>query len=129
MRFPRLSVDHSPGGCWTWTGRTDAQGYGRAEINDETWLAHRLSYSFFVGKIPPGVVLDHTCRNTSCVNPWHLEEVTPVENTRRGAGQVAYCKNNHPLIGDNLRYRKDTGTRVCRACVREASRRRRLNLR
>jgi hypothetical protein len=45
--------------------------------------AHRHVYEQLRGPIPPGAVLDHTCEVTDCVNPWHLDVVTPNENTRR----------------------------------------------
>lgn len=35
-------------------------------------------------KIAPGMHIDHKCRNPRCVNPAHLEPVTPSENMRRG---------------------------------------------
>jgi hypothetical protein len=35
------------------------------------------------GRVPVGKQLDHLCRVVECVNPDHLEPVTPVENVRR----------------------------------------------
>jgi HNH endonuclease len=82
-----------------------------------------------VGPIPAGYVLDHLCRNRPCVNPFHLELVVPYVNQERSfEAQKEYCKNGHPLSGDNVRERVGTGWRVCRTCVREASKRRRRRL-
>lgn len=70
--------------CWFWTGHTEG-GYARASINGHRNVyIHRLSYECFVGEIPEGLVLDHLCRNRSCVNPDHLEPVSLEENIRRG---------------------------------------------
>jgi hypothetical protein len=46
-------------------------------------LIHRKHYEQFKGPIPDGLEIDHTCRNTRCVNPEHLEAVTHAENLRR----------------------------------------------
>jgi hypothetical protein len=76
----------SPSGCWLWTGSLSDEGYPTS-INwkGRSSLAHRTFYLRLKGPIPDGYQLDHLCRERRCVNPDHLEPVTPVENTRRSA--------------------------------------------
>ena len=60
--------------------------YGRFDLGKgQKALAHRWAYELMVGKIPPGMELDHKCLETGCVNPEHMEVVTPTENKRREA--------------------------------------------
>lgn len=72
--------------CWIWTDapRNRLNPYGRIKISGKVRPIHRVVYKLFVDDIPKGLVLDHLCRNTMCVNPKHLEPVTIAENTRRG---------------------------------------------
>lgn len=89
-------------GCWIWHGTRCPRGYGRVVRGSRNCAAYRLAYEELVGPIPPGLVLDHLCRNTSCVRPDHLEAVTDGENTRR-ANLKWHCKRGHELSVENRR--------------------------
>lgn len=92
--------------------------------------AHRWAYEHFVGPIADGLVLDHLCRNTSCVNPRHLEPVTQQENVLRGSAPAAinaaksHCVNGHEFTAENT-YLRPNGWRICRICRALADRKRR----
>lgn len=86
------------------------------------YLAHRYAWEESNGPIEPGKVLDHLCRNRSCVRLDHLEVVDPYVNFERGQSFAAlalaktHCLRGHPLSGENLRRSKNRRERVCRAC-------------
>lgn len=105
--------------CWLWTAWNNGTGYGLFKLDYKTSvLAHRLSYEMAKGKIPKGLVIDHLCSTTLCVNPSHLEAVTQKVNIRRGKNArraQTHCKYGHELYGINLYVRKD-GKRACKAC-------------
>lgn len=108
-------------GCWLWTGDYHDKGYGQLEKSVRPRRAHRFAYEAFVGSIPEGFVLDHKCRVRCCVNPEHLEAVTPQENTRRGAaarnGSLTHCARGHELVPENLRVDElRRGRRSCKRC-------------
>lgn len=65
--------------CWIWTGGRYPTGYGRWGRD----YAHRCAYAIYVGPIPAGMTIDHTCFVKPCVNPLHLELVTKRENIQR----------------------------------------------
>lgn len=45
---------------------------------------YRPAWEAVNGPVPPGLVLDHLCRDRRCRRPDHLEAVTEEENIRRG---------------------------------------------
>ncbi|PZE31781.1 HNH endonuclease signature motif containing protein [Curtobacterium sp. MCLR17_042] len=114
-------IEATPFGCWQWTGRIDRYGYGAIKVDRAPRPAHRVSFEAFVGPIAEGMQLDHLCRNRSCVNPDHLEQVDTKTNTRRGVRpNRLLCPNGHPRTPDNL-YVDPSGARSCRTCHRGAA--------
>lgn len=119
--------DYAPklGPCWIWRGKTKSDGsYGVFSLGDDRRRrVHILAYTWANGPVPDGLVLDHLCRVTLCVNPAHLEPVTRRENTLRGVNPPAtnaaktHCLRGHPFSGDNV-YIGANGGRYCRECNR-----------
>jgi hypothetical protein len=112
------------GRCWVWTSARNSGGYGVFQVGRSTTLnAHRVAFELWHGALPPrGMVLDHLCRVRHCVNPAHLEPVTPRENVLRGATIVASnarktaCPKGHPYDHVNV-----DGARCCRRCRARAA--------
>lgn len=67
--------------CWEWCGQIASTGYGRIRFGQLHTFAHRVSYSFFFGKIPRGLCVLHKCDNPRCVRPDHLFLGTKKDNT------------------------------------------------
>lgn len=119
------------GNCWLWTGCLNNMGYGqltrRSAGESSRHLAHRFAYQELVGVIPEGMVLDHLCKVSACVNPSHLEPVTQAENIRRGNACRAtktHCANGHEWADGNvyLFQRRGGIEKQCRTCRNQASR-------
>lgn len=126
--------------CWLWLGHLDKGGYGQfAYKRSSNCLAHRWAYQSLVGPIgdlPNGrpAPLDHLCRVRSCVNPAHLEIVTPRENLLRGVSaqalnaQKTHCVHGHAFTEANT-YRYDHNRRRgCKTCRKMANARYRQKL-
>lgn len=119
------------GGCWEWQGARDPNGYGRfGDENRKSVLAHRWSYGYFKGPIPWGLHVDHLCFTPSCVNPMHLEAVTPLVNTRRAFAAhrraeswSLFCSHGHRRTRDTVRL-DPRGSVHCKVCDKENSRKR-----
>lgn len=112
-----------PNGCWT-IGAYAETNYSWIMLEDGTQqLGHRFAYEFLIGPIPEGLQLDHLCRRPHCVNPDHLEPVTPRENYLRGISPAAVnatkmeCRRGHPFDEQNTYVYR--GRRHCKACQRE----------
>jgi len=111
-------------------GSKNKAGYGKTRLGyraDGTLkdaLAHRASYQVFVGEIPPGLTIDHLCKQPSCINPEHLEAVTMRENLLRGDTFQARnaAKKCCPKCQGPFTQRIGRSGRYCKPCRYEAIR-------
>jgi hypothetical protein len=77
-------------GCWRYLGGPFNTPYGHLTLNGKLMTAHRFYYLHYKGEIGEGNQVDHLCMNKRCVNPDHLDAVSPRENVRR-AHRATHC--------------------------------------
>lgn len=90
-RFNYYTPNRPENDCWLWNGPVlSKKGYNRDYGliyigDDKQMLAHRWSFEHFNGPIPEGLVIDHLCCISLCVNPDDLDAVTQEVNVQRGS--------------------------------------------
>jgi 5-methylcytosine-specific restriction endonuclease McrA len=113
--------------CWVWEG-SRREGYSQMHSAGRPVAAHKWAYERFIGPVPAGLQLYHSCLNRGCVNPYHLEPLPPREITKRGKTPElsrarnltkTHCPKGHPYSGDNLVTRKSGKNRQCSQCRRD----------
>lgn len=72
-------IDFTTNDCQEWLGQRKANGYGVFNWG-APMLAHRAAWALFIGAIPAGMVVMHTCDNPPCVRLGHLRLGRQAEN-------------------------------------------------
>ena len=97
--------------CWPWIGLITESGYGRTQIGDRSYYAHRVIYNL----MRPGEIelssprnkkttgfLMHLCDNRICCNPAHLKVANLAENNKdcrdKGRRQMPKGENHHRSV-------------------------------
>lgn len=97
-----------------------SDGYVQVMIFGGSIKAHRLAYLAFKGAIFEADI-DHLCRNPTCFNPDHLQQVSHYENLARGNTNVRpysqriECSEGHEFTPANS-WISPRGKRFCVAC-------------
>ena len=70
-------------GCWEYTGqKRNSDGYGELSVGGHKEMTHRVAFRLYIGSIPPGYYVCHSCDNPSCFNPEHLFLGSAADNAR-----------------------------------------------
>jgi len=77
--------------CWEYLGPRSPKNYGLFPYNRLTWKVHRFAYVFFIGPIPSGTEVCHTCDNPPCANPLHLFAASHARNMQDASEKCRLC--------------------------------------
>lgn len=127
-------VHHESGSdCWWFTKGTTRpkipEDYRVFWLNRKQVQAHRFAYELWIGDIPEGLYVLHSCDTPPCVNPDHLRAGSVQDNVDdkmergrwKGNGwqDKTHCPQGHEYTEDNVYLYQNR--RYCRACHHQYS--------
>lgn len=122
----RFRVAEGPGTCLTSMYSTGSHGYAQVGWTEDgkrtVTLVHLVVWVARRGPIPPGMTVDHKCKNRRCINTRHLRLLTNLENARRTNGRdwpLGQCAQGH-LDADHWVPARGRSKGHCGLCKKEA---------
>ena len=102
--------------CLLWAGGCYEQGYGYANVEEVPGerYAHRVAFSLFIGKIPEGLCVCHTCDVRNCVNFGHFFLGTRGDNIRDMFAKKRWGKRSMPGVSHPMAKLSDDDIREIR---------------
>jgi len=122
-RFWTKVQAHNVTDCWQWIGTILSCGYGQFSLSG----GKRIVAHHWFGKPSEGYESHHKCENKSCVNPFHIIELTKPDHRRLGPGicgrnyRKTHCLRGHAFSKENTHFHLAKNERVCRICSKERS--------
>lgn len=115
-RFNKYVARKEDDECWPWTGCKSHNGYGRLWNGSRFVPATHYAWEKVHGRrVPPGLVIMHTCDEPACCNPAHLKVGTQTENVADRDAKGRTCKGDRQwqrmfperrLTGDRHYYKR-----------------------
>lgn len=99
IKFEKCFIKGNVNECWVWNRAVYKGGYGAYSYENKACKAHRFSYMCYIGSIPTGMMVCHTCDNPCCVNPYHLFLGTAKDNMQDKMNKGRY---NNGLLGKKM---------------------------
>src|SRR5229473_5269532 len=102
-------------GCWIFTG-CPRMRYPAISCEGVRYSTHRFAYELFIGAIPEGHDVHHTCERQRCCNPDHLQALTEIDHYRLHKVK-SHCKHGHEFTPENTYFWINRpGQQMCRQC-------------
>lgn len=107
-----------PNGCWLKMRGLTRKDYGQINVAGKIRRAHIVAHEYWVGPVPDGLFVCHSCDNPACIRPDHLFLGTAQDNT-----DDMMSKNRSK--GSNCRHSKRMWSKTdpCKPCIKEYNRR------
>lgn len=100
----KISLPKQLHDCWEWNASTGSHGYGQLMMpGNKPITSHCFSYKHFIGPIPTGLHVLHSCDNRKCVNPSHLFLGTNNDNIQDRVNKGRSVKAMAKLSEDDVR--------------------------
>jgi hypothetical protein len=109
-RVRAVGWDVTEFGCWEWRGTRLPNGRARIGRTNpdgvQNKYPYRITYEAVYGPIPEGLYAAHTCHNSNCVNPDHIEPSSQKRNlnmppaARYTAGEIAVLDKARRALAD-----------------------------